>query len=89
LFVFNWSSNVTRLFDTSTSSLSAMDLNNISFFSGGIGSSTFLGKGTFSGTEIVPVPEPGVIMAAALLLGWMLFANRGVLINLISRRRSA
>jgi autotransporter-associated beta strand protein len=89
LFVFNWSSNVTRLFDSSTSSLSAMDLNNISFFSGGIGSSTFLGKGTFSGTEIVPVPEPSVIMAAALLLGWMLFANRGVLINLISRRRSA
>jgi len=90
LAVYNWTSTVTRLYDSDTSSLSASDLNNISFFSGGSGSD-FLGNGGFNGTEIVPVPEPGVIVAAALLLGWMFFANRGMLMALVtgSNRRSS
>jgi hypothetical protein len=101
LFVYNWSGTnqwgtqsstqvgtQTRLYNSTTSSLSADDLNNISFYSGGIGS-TFLGNGTYSGTEIVPVPEPGVIVAAALLAGWMLFTNRGILMGIVRSRRRA
>jgi len=101
LFVYNWSGTnqwgtqsstqvgtQTRLYNSTTSSLSADDLNNISFYSGGIGS-TFLGNGTYSGTEIVPVPEPSVIVAAALLAGWMLFTNRGILMGIVRSRRRA
>jgi autotransporter-associated beta strand protein len=76
----------THLFDQS--SLSASDLSNINFYAGNSISSQFLGTGAFSGHEIVPVPEPGVIVAAALLVGWLLFANRGMLIALINRRRA-
>ena len=78
----------THLFDQS--SLSASDLANINFYAGNSISSQFLGNGFQNGFgEIVPVPEPGVIVAAALLVGWMLFANRGMLIAMINRRRMA
>jgi len=62
----------THLYDLS--SLSSTELSYISFYSGtGTG---FLGTGTFSGNEIVPVPEPGVIVTALLLLGGLLFSQR-------------
>jgi len=77
---------LTHLYDLNPGSLSSQDLNNISFYSGGLGS-TFLGNAAFSGNEIVPVPEPGVIVAAALLLGWLIFANRGLLLAVVARRR--
>jgi autotransporter-associated beta strand protein len=100
LSIYNWSGTnqygtqsstqvgtFTHLYDLNSGSLSSADLNNVSFYSGGLGS-TFLGNAAFSGNEIVPVPEPGVIVAAALLLGWMLFSNRGLLLALIARRRA-
>lgn len=88
LFVYNYVSGTTSLYDNNTGT--GLNLSKIEFYSGGSGS-TLLGTGSFSGglNEIVPVPEPGVIIAAMLLLGWMLFANRGLLISLISRPRSA
>ena len=77
----------THLYDLS--SLSASDLSNIHFYAGNDTSSQFLGIGGFSGNEIVPVPEPGVIVAAIMLLGCLVFANRGMLIALINCRRVA
>jgi hypothetical protein len=74
----------THLFDSSKG-LGNNDLANISFYSGGAGS-TFLGNGFYSGTEIVPVPEPGVVIAACMLLGWLLVANRGTLVSVLRRR---
>jgi autotransporter-associated beta strand protein len=100
LSIYNWSGTnqygtqsstqvgtFTHLYDLNSGSLSSADLNNISFYSGGLGS-TFLGNAAFSGNEIVPVPEPGVIVAAALLLGWLLFSNRRLLMAVVTRRRA-
>jgi fibronectin-binding autotransporter adhesin len=52
-------------------SLNATELSHISFY-GTNGS--FLGTATFdgSGVQLVPVPEPAVIIAGGLLLGWMM-----------------
>ena len=82
------SGDATHLYDSAatTTGLSVTQLGNINFYGT---SGQFLGTGGLSGTEIVPVPEPSVMIAAALLLGWLLFINRGVLIALINRRRSA
>jgi hypothetical protein len=72
----------TRLF--AASGLSQSDLNNISFYSGsGTG---FLGNALWTGGEIVPVPEPGVVIVACMLLGWLLVANRGTILTLVRRR---
>jgi hypothetical protein len=76
----------THLFDQS--GLTNDELAHINFYAGSSISSQFLGTGAFSGNEIVPVPEPGVIIAAMMLLGWLLFANRGMLIALINRRQA-
>jgi autotransporter-associated beta strand protein len=98
LSVYNWSGTnqwgtqsttrvgtSTQLLLTYGTGLSQTDLNKISFYSGGAGS-TFLGNGFYSGTEIVPVPEPGVVIAACMLLAWLLVANRGTLLALLRRR---
>ena len=74
----------THLFDTA-GGLSTADLNNISFYSGS--GSGFLGNGTFSGTEIVPVPEPSVVISGLLLLGFLLYSNRHLLKVRLSTKR--
>jgi len=82
----------TYLYD-STIGDSGLNLANIRFYAGSSEDSQFLGSGfqinsgIYAG-EIVPVPEPGVIIAAMMLLGWLLFANRGMLIALINRRQA-
>ena len=75
------SGDATFLYDLT--SLSSAELNNIRFF-GTDGS--FLGQGAFSGNQIVPVPEPGVIVSAFMLLGLILWSNRGSLAALARRR---
>jgi len=52
-------------------SFNATELSHISFY-GTNGS--FLGTATFdgSGVQLIPVPEPTVIIAGGLLLGWMM-----------------
>ena len=72
--------------DGGSSALTNGSLSNISFYSGGAGSS-FLGTGQFAGNQIVPVPEPGVVLAALMLLGCLLFGNRRMLALLIPVRR--
>jgi autotransporter-associated beta strand protein len=65
------------------------NLGNILFFAGSDASSSFLGGGTFSGpseggfTQIVPVPEPSVVIAALMLLAWLLYTNRSAMRRLI------
>jgi hypothetical protein len=96
LSIYNW--NGTNLWGTTSTTggenqfthlltstgLSQSDLNSISFYSGeGTG---FLGNGFYNGSEIVPVPEPGAVIAACMLLGWLLAANRGFIATLIRRR---
>jgi autotransporter-associated beta strand protein len=72
----------THLYDLS--SLSTTELSYISFYSGsGTG---FLGTGTFSGNEIVPVPEPAVVIAAMMLIGWLAASHRATLLALLRRR---
>ncbi len=64
------------------SGFTAGELNNIKFYSGSDASSTFLGQGSFSSNtsngfnQIVPVPEPGVVLAGLLLLGWLIYSFR-------------
>jgi autotransporter-associated beta strand protein len=88
LSIWNYSSGVTQLFDSAGSSDAGIDLSKISFYSDG--GNTLLGTALFSGTEIVPVPEPGVLIAACLLLGWLLAtkvkANRTLILARIRRR---
>ena len=74
----------TFLYDLS--GLSASELANISFYSGNTTASGFLGTGAFSGNQIVPVPEPSVIIAAFMLLGMMLWSCRGTITTLVARR---
>jgi len=109
LSIYNWSGtpqwgttssgDPTHLYDMGgNGDLSTTQLSYISFYGTVNGvANQFMGTGSsFSSgglIEIVPVPEPGVIIAALLLLGWMLFANRGVLRGLLrclisSRRRA-
>jgi fibronectin-binding autotransporter adhesin len=97
LSIYNWSGNpiygdasptrpgtFTQLL--SSTGLSQSDLNNISFYSGsGTG---FLGNGFWSGGEIVPVPEPAVVIVACMLLGWLVIANRATLLALLRRRNA-
>ena len=62
---------------------------NINFYSGSSIGSGFMGNGSWSGggiSEIVPVPEPGVILAALMLVGWLIFSQRALLVRLIARR---
>jgi len=63
------------------------ELNNIKFYSGSDTNSLFLGSGSFSSNisngfnQIVPVPEPGVVLAGLLLLGWMIYTARPRLVK--------
>jgi hypothetical protein len=72
-----------------TSGFTAGELNNIRFYSGSDTSSTFLGEGSFSNitsngfNQIVPVPEPGVVLAGLLLLGWMIYSFRSHLVRAV------
>ena len=90
LNIFDWDGSpsgggTTQLIDTAGSgNLSSTDLANISFYSGN--GSGFLGNGSFVGNEIVPVPEPSVLIAAALLLGWLIFSQRTLLVRCVTRR---
>lgn len=67
----------TRLY-ASTDGSFASALGNIRFYSGSTTSSTFMGEGSFSGpssggfTQIVPVPEPSVVIAAVMLLAFLI-----------------
>ena len=93
LSIWNWNGapvtggGPAQLVDTAGSSnLSAADLANITFYTGaGTGS---LGSAMFSGNEIVAVPEPSVMIAAALLLSWLAFSQRQTLVRAVTRRRS-
>ena len=77
----------THLIVDNASTLSGLDLKNIDFYSGNSTTSTFLGQGALGvGNEIVPVPEPGVIISALMLLGWLLVANRDSLLAMLRRR---
>jgi autotransporter-associated beta strand protein len=74
---------------SSTGGFSA-NLGNILFYSGG-DTSSLLGSASFGGTvggfteitDIVPVPEPSVVIAALMLLAWLLYTNRGAMRRLI------
>jgi autotransporter-associated beta strand protein/T5SS/PEP-CTERM-associated repeat protein len=65
------------------------ELGNIKFYSGSDASSTFLGGGSFSNNtsdgfnQIVPVPEPGVVLAGLLLLGWMIVSFRSHVVRAV------
>ena len=80
LDIFNWvGSDMTPVFDNSlTGSSGSATYSNILFYSGNTTSSTFLGMGqSFAGSnEIVPIPEPAVVLSALLLLGTLITTQR-------------
>jgi len=86
LDIFNYDQNgsTTHLYDSAGPSDLGVNLANINFFSDN--GSSFLGTGQFNGNEIIAVPEPGVIVSALLLLGCLLFPQRGRLARMIARR---
>jgi autotransporter-associated beta strand protein len=75
---------------TSSTSGFSGNLGNILFYSGG-DTSSLLGSASFGGTmggyteitDIVPVPEPSVVIAALMLLASLLYTNRGAMRRLI------
>jgi hypothetical protein len=85
LSVWNWTEYTQLIFSKGeTGSGLSNQLANISFFSGS--GSGFIGTGEFVGLEIqpnaiTPVPEPSVVLAGLLLLGWMLFSFRSHLLR--------
>jgi autotransporter-associated beta strand protein len=71
LAIYDYSPGTTKLYDSATN-LTSAQLADISFYSGfGTG---FIGTGIFSGTQIIPVPEPSVVISGLLLLGWLIFS---------------
>ena len=91
LKVYNWNSNDHLIFSLgSGSGISETDLGNIAFYSD-LGT-TLAGQtqgglfGGLSGNEIVPVPEPGVVITGLLMVAWMLFAGRRRIAGLLTRR---
>jgi autotransporter-associated beta strand protein len=76
----------TKLYAATGGSFSS-NLGNILFYTGGAGSS-LIGSASLGGTEggftqIVPVPEPSVVIAALMLLASLLYTNRGAMRRLI------
>lgn len=69
LSVWNWSGGTDQLlFSSGTGNLSPAQLASIQFYSDE--GTTPVGSGAgFEGNELVPVPEPGAVMAALLLMG--------------------
>jgi fibronectin-binding autotransporter adhesin len=67
----------TKLLDAG--SLSQSQLSNISFYRNGDTNSEFLGTGVFAGSQVIPVPEPAVVLAGGLLLGWLALSNSPLL----------
>lgn len=65
--------------------LSDTDLLNIQFFSDNGLTSLGSAGGSFSGTEIVPVPEPSVVLASILIVALMAFAKREQISRLARR----
>ena len=75
----------TSLFVNST--ISSADLSKINFYSGSTIDSSFLGAGSQqAGGLIVPVPEPGVVLSALMLVGWLIFGQRAKLARMLARR---
>jgi len=78
LTVLNWSgtmlngvvigSGTTTQLNDLVGSLTQSELAHISFYSGSTTNSGFLGTGAFNGHQIVPVPEPAVVVTCGLLV---------------------
>jgi autotransporter-associated beta strand protein/T5SS/PEP-CTERM-associated repeat protein len=71
---------------TTSSSLSSEDLSKVNFLSGSSAFSAAMVNGSFSPMEVVPVPEPGVVISALLLLGLMLLSFRAQMEQLLVTR---
>jgi autotransporter-associated beta strand protein len=88
LSVYNYTPGVASLVFTQgldASGISSADLSNIRFFSDSGLTSLGSAGGSFSGSEIVPVPEPSVILAAILMVALMAFAKREEISRLARR----
>jgi autotransporter-associated beta strand protein len=87
LSVYNYNPGVTSLVFNGESfgGLTDTDLSNVRFFSDNGLTSLGSAGGSFSGTEIVPVPEPSVILAAILMVALMAFAKREEISRLARR----
>jgi autotransporter-associated beta strand protein len=84
LSIHNWKDGNQLILSLGSSSFNG-DLANIQFFSGTTQDTLLNGAG-FIGNEIVPVPEPGVVITGLLMVAWMLFAGRRRIAGLLTRR---
>jgi autotransporter-associated beta strand protein len=89
LSIWNYNSSFTHLFDSAGSSDTGINLANIKFYGDSGNSLIGFGHWSTSGlqSEIVPVPEPSVVIAALLLLAWMLFSQRALILGWSRQRR--
>jgi autotransporter-associated beta strand protein len=87
LSIHNWKDGNQLILSLGSSSFNG-DLANIQFFSGTTQDTLLNGAG-FIGNEIVPVPEPGVVITGLLMVAWMLFAGRRHIAGYLSRSRMA
>jgi hypothetical protein len=87
LSIHNWKDGNQLILSLGSSSFSG-DLANIQFFSGTT-QDTLLNSAGFMGNEMVPVPEPGVVITGLLMVAWMLFAGRRRIAGLLTRRMMA
>ena len=71
---------------TTASALTSEDLSKVNFLNGSSAFNASLSNGTFSPTEVIPVPEPGVVISALLLLGLMLLSFRAEIEQLLVTR---
>jgi len=90
LSIYNYSIDsaiLTQIIDYSNNGSDYVNYSNIFFYSGATTSSTFLGMGqSFAGSnEIVPVPEPAVILSALLLLGTLIYTQRALITRYLSK----
>jgi hypothetical protein len=62
----------TKLYDQTVNT----GISNILFYSGNTTTTGYLGNGGFSGSQIIPVPEPEVIITTLLLLSGLFYSQR-------------
>ena len=77
LQVFNYTAGSTHLYDYALSDGIKPNLNQVSFYSGSVTGSGFLGVGgiAVNGYEIIPIPEPSVVITSVFLMFTAVFSN--------------
>ena len=83
IYNYDVAGGTTHLYD-SNGLADNLDLSKILFFSDN-GLTQISSTPSFTGAEIVPVPEPGVVISALMLVGVLLWSGRPALVRALRR----